>query len=448
MHNSPVERTQRETALGGLLALIARGASAAFVIQSTGLVLKYISQVLLARWIGSVDEYAAFAVAFTWTQLLAVGAALGFTVASLRFIPQYLTSGDTARLRGFLRRSRQLVVLAGILIAAVGTAALAFSAGRQDQVDALRIALWLVPLYAIAELQMQMLRGTRRIAIAFFPSFILQPLLLIGVAFAWWKLQGGLQADSAAWSLVAAVGAVVAIQQFGLSRAIPDLPTGESPIDNTRLWVSVAIPLFLSAGFLMLMGNSDVILLGMLGNDGDAGVYFAASRTARQAAFMLAAVNAIVAPLISGQGALDNRARLERISHIAAALVFFPSLLVAVVLLVFRHWVLGLFGDEYVAGQTALSVLVIGQLINAVTGPVGLLLSLGGHERRSTTVYGCCALFNVLLNCICIPRFGMTGAAVATSSSLIVANVWLAILVVKHMGIMPIPLLPRSRLKT
>lgn len=441
MQESPLDRPRLESPFGNILGLIARGASAAFLIQSTGLLLKYASQVLLARWIGSVDEYAAFALAFTWTQLLAVGAALGFTTAALRFVPQYLESSDSSRLIGFLKRSRQLVIAAGIVIAAAGTFALAFTSESPFQVDALRIGLWLVPLYAVSELQMQSIRGTRRIASAFFPSFVLQPLLLIGAAFAWLTWRGELTAVSAAWSLVAAVAAVVLIQQLYLVRAVPNMTGSASPSYETRHWLNVSIPLFLSAGFLMLMSNSDVIMLGYLRSEAEAGVYFAASRTARQAAFMLAAVNAIVAPLISGQKALGDRARLQRISQVAAALVFFPSLIVAVVLLVFSRWVLGLFGDEYVAGQTALSVLVIGQLINALTGPVGFLLSLGGYERQSTKVYGYCSLLNVALNYICISRYGMTGAAVATSASLIIANVWLAVLVVKHLGIMPIPLM-------
>jgi O-antigen/teichoic acid export membrane protein len=416
------------------------------VIQATGLVLKYASQILLARWMDSVGEYSAFAIAFTWTQLLAVGAALGLTTAALRFIPEYVTKGEDARLVGFLGRSRQLVIAAGLVIAAAGTLMLMVVEDRPLQLSALRIGLWLVPLYALAELQMQSVRATRKVASAFLPSFVLQPIFLIAAALAWLEWRGELTAVSGVVSLVLAVAAVAVVQRFALVRAIPETIRNTAPEYETRRWLNVSVPLLLSAAFLMLMSNTDVILLGMMRGDGEAGIYFAASRTARQAAFMLAAVNAIVAPLISGQIAGGDRQRLQRLVHLAAAMVFIPSLVVAVVLLALNQWILGLFGTEYLAARNPLFVLVIGQLVNALTGPVGFLLSLGGHERSSTMVYGWCALMNIGLNALLIAQFGITGAAVATSFSLAVANLWLTVLVVRHLRIMPIPFLslPRS----
>ena len=154
-----------------------------------------------------------------------------------------------------------------------------------------------------------------------------------------------------------------------------------------------------------------------------------------------------MAPLISSQIASGNREQLQRLVHRAVAMVFVPSLIVAVVLLALNRWILDLFGSEFLAGSTPLFVLVIGQLVNALTGPVGFLLSLSGHERRSTTVYGCCTLLNVGLNLVLISRFGMTGAAVATSVSLAIANLWLTVLVVRHLKIMPIPFLPAFLVK-
>ena len=431
----------RTRSLPDLSRLVVRGASAAFLIQSTGVALKYAAQVLLARWMDSVAEYSAYAVAFTWMQLLAVIAAVGLTTAALRFVPEYVTRGEDGLLRGFLSRSRQIVLAAGVAIAVVCSLGLMIAQGRPLHGSALQIGFWLVPLYALTELQMQSIRGTRRVASAFLPSFVLQPIILMAAAFAWLQWRGELTAISGTVSLGLAIIAVAIVQRFSLMRAIPPTVRDTDCEDDTRRWLNVSVPLLLSAGFLMVISNTDVILLGMMRSDGEAGVYFAASRTARQAAFMLAAVNAIVAPLISGKIASGEREGLQRLVHLAAAMVFVPSLIVAVVLLSLSQWILGLFGPEYLDGQVALSVLVIGQLVNALTGPVGFLLSLGGHERRSTWVYGWCMLLNVVLNVVLISRYGITGAAAATSISLAIANLWLAVLVVRHLGIMPIPLL-------
>ena len=251
-----------------------RGAFAAFVIQSTGLVLKYASQVLLARWMGSVEQFSAYAVTFTWLQLTSVAAALGLTTAALRFIPEYTTRGEDGLLRGFLSRSRQLVFAAGAVIAVVSTLVLMFVDGNPIQTSTLRIGFWLVPLYALTELQMQSIRGTRRVASAFLPSFIVQPAVLMAAAFVWLNWSGELTAVSATLALGMALTVVIVIQRFSLSRAIPSSVAQSPAAFNMHRWMSVSFPLLLSAGFLILMANTDVILLGMLRDDGEAGIYF------------------------------------------------------------------------------------------------------------------------------------------------------------------------------
>jgi O-antigen/teichoic acid export membrane protein len=441
LHRLEIWREHR-LALSDLFRSMVKGAGTAFIIQSSGMVLKYVSVVLLARWISSSREFDAYVFSFISIQLLAVAAALGLTTSSLRFIPEYITGRKWGELKGWLRRSRQLVVLAGVAIALVGSVILFVVDGRSSQGTAFLIGLWLVPIYALSEVQMQSIRATHRVATAFAPSFLMQPILLItgaGVLFVWW---GQLTAVMALSCLGAALVAVVLIQRILLLATLPEPSRGVPPVDETRRWLEVSFPLLLSAGFLIVMNRTDNFLLGLWGDEGETGIYFVASRTAQQAAFMLAAVNAIVAPMVSTRHARGDREGLQRVCRFAVQLVFWPSLVVAVFLLVFSEWVLRLSGPEFVEGQTALFVLVIGQLFNALTGPVGVLLALSGRQKLSTRVYGCCAALNILLNVLFIPAFGMTGAAFATATSLIIANLWLAILVVRQMGIMPVPWLP------
>ncbi|MEZ6045087.1 MAG: polysaccharide biosynthesis C-terminal domain-containing protein [Planctomycetaceae bacterium] len=86
-------------------------------------------------------------------------------------------------------------------------------------------------------------------------------------------------------------------------------------------------------------------------------------------------------------------------------------------------------------------IIAVGQLINALTGPVGLLLSLCGHQRASQRVYGWTTLLYLVLNLLWIPGWGMMGAAAANGLTLILTNLWLAILVYREMKIVPLPYL-------
>ena len=59
-------------------------------------------------------------------------------------------------------------------------------------------------------------------------------------------------------------------------------------------------------------------------------------------------------------------------------------------------------------------------------GPVGLLLNMTGHERETAKGVAISAVLNMVLNFLLIPRWGITGAAVATTVSMIAWNLLLA----------------------
>ncbi|MEZ6045088.1 MAG: MATE family efflux transporter [Planctomycetaceae bacterium] len=99
--------------------------------------------------------------------------------------------------------------------------------------------------------------------------------------------------------------------------------------------------------FLIIIGNADVVLLNSMGNETEAGVYAAATRAARLSAFLLLAVNAIVAPVISQAYARGENENLTRICRYAITLAFWPSFGLALVLILFGVPILEIFRDGY-----------------------------------------------------------------------------------------------------
>ncbi len=103
----------------------------------------------------------------------------------------------------------------------------------------------------------------------------------------------------------------------------------------------------------------------------------------------------------------------------------------------FSQSILSIFGAEFVVASWELKILVLGQLIDVLCGSVGYLMIMTGHQNQSFMVSGCCVLINLVLNAIAIPLLGTLGAAIATAFTLIVWNIWMSILVVKHLQINP-----------
>src|SRR6201993_5317300 len=76
-----------------------------FVIRVLSAGLAYLSQILLARWMGGSD-YGIYVYVWTWVLLLGSMMDFGISASAQKIIPEYRTSGDHARLRGFLSGSR------------------------------------------------------------------------------------------------------------------------------------------------------------------------------------------------------------------------------------------------------------------------------------------------------------------------------------------------------
>ena len=75
------------------------------------------------------------------------------------------------------------------------------------------------------------------------------------------------------------------------------------------------------------------------------------------------------------------------------------------------------------AGYPALVVLVVGQVVNAATGSVGVVLGMTGHAGRLFVNAGLTAVLTVGLNVVVHPAVRHCWSALATSISLATVNV-------------------------
>lgn len=418
---------------GDLKGLLLRGAGAAFVIQILGGGLKYLLEVLYARWTGA-EGFGSFIYAVNWALLLSLPAGLGLTVAVLRYVPAYLEQGDGGRMRALIRWSRGVTLLAGIGVGAL--AAVGFSLWHPTRVDgvALRAGMGLVPLWALMALQLALVQGTRRIALAYAPSEVLRPLLAVLLGGAVFLATGRLTPLLALACFGSAVVVVIGVQHAAIRRAFSSVPRGRAR-PAVAEWMRVALPLLVANGCFMALQRVDGLVLGAFHGARAAGLYEGAARTTVLATTVLLAVSAIAAPTIGALHARGDHAQLQRMVRTAARWMLLPSLALALGLVLFATPILRLWGPDFTDAAPALRILVVGQLVNAAVGPVGYLLSLTGHERRVARVYAIAAGLDLVLCLLLVPPFGAIGAAIATSVATILWNLWMFALVWKHLGV-------------
>jgi hypothetical protein len=117
-----IERAYALFADGSDSSLVRRLAGAAFLIRVVSAALTFVSQILLARWMGGF-EFGIYIYGWTWVLLIGGMVDLGLGSAAQRFIPEYTEQKRFTLLRGFLSGSRWLALLFGTIAGAVGALA-------------------------------------------------------------------------------------------------------------------------------------------------------------------------------------------------------------------------------------------------------------------------------------------------------------------------------------
>jgi O-antigen/teichoic acid export membrane protein len=87
----------------------------------------------------------------------------------------------------------------------------------------------------------------------------------------------------------------------------------------------------------------------------------------------------------------------------------------------FGEGLLYVFGRDVLLGVPALAILAVGNLAGALAVPAYVLL-LGGKARYSTLAGASCLIFQLVSLPILVPRYGITGAALASASGMVLSQ--------------------------
>ena len=366
-------------------------------------------------------------------------AGLGLPTAVLRFVSAYRAQRDWPHLRGIVRSSWRQTFIISVVIASCSAVSLmwlnAFY-GSGPYTIPLSVGIWAVPIMALVNLQREVIRAFQQIVLAYAPSLIMQPLLLISMV-ALWRLHQDLTSTIAIILSLLSTGLALALQWLLFQHDLEDHIRNARPVYENAQWWKVALPLMLLSGSHVVLSQTDTLMIGVFLDTEQVGIYSAAVKTASWVPFVLLAVNAIAAPLIASLYAQGDRPGLQQLVSTVARWMFYPALATAIGLFSLAEPILQLFGPEFIAAKGALGTLILGQLVNVGAGSVAYLMTMTGHQDQSVLVMGASALVNVLLNLVGIQFFGIFGAALATAVSMAMWNIWLHVLVVRQLGVYP-----------
>jgi O-antigen/teichoic acid export membrane protein len=219
--------------------------------------------------------------------------------------------------------------------------------------------------------------------------------------------------------LTVAVPAWLRLRRRGLFRG-----AGGPSLGRARRVVRYGLRAQVGSVILLLNARLDFALVGGLVGSRALGIYAIASRFAELLRLPSLAVNYVLYPAYARRGgaaaAREARAMMPRVGWIplAAAVPF------GVAATFFIPW---LYGEPFQAAITPTYVLLLGLSGSAIAGVITAFLYGDGRPGLNSLAMGAGLLITIALDLLLIPRFGVLGAALASSVAYLSTTAFLVV---------------------
>ncbi|MEM7140168.1 MAG: lipopolysaccharide biosynthesis protein [Actinomycetota bacterium] len=430
----------RMTGADGSMSMAAAGTLS---ISLVGTAVRFVLQVLLANWMTQA-AYGLFLVGRSWGELLAKVPSRGYKLSAVRQLPRYEHDAAWPAYRGFVRRSSLETLVLGIAITLA--AAVIYAAGT-DRVDGVFLAGFaLAPALALSSLWRSILQAGHRYVPALGVTELAQPLAFaVGVGAVAAATDLSPTVAVALWT--ASVAATAAIQWLMHLRWRPGPRRVAPDYADRRRWAQASRTDFVAQLALAAMSVLDLILVGWLLGPTEAALYGVASRVAVLGRIVNSGLESVVSPRITAAHARGDVPAIQGLVDQSIRVSTWPTVAFGVGVAALATPILRVFDDTYVDARSVLWILLAGNLVNALTGPSGFVISMTGYERPYAWIMATHAvLLGVAVWAFAGPH-GILGVAVARTAVTVSWNAVLSTLAWRRLRVRcyprPAVLLPR-----
>ncbi|RZW44905.1 MAG: hypothetical protein EX263_10250, partial [Flavobacteriaceae bacterium] len=186
--------------------------------------------------------------------------------------------------------------------------------------------------------------------------------------------------------------------------------------------LKVSFPMSFSLISLLIMQSFDIYVLEKFFSFKTVAYYGIAIKISAVVGIILTSINATIAPQISKLFFADEMSNLRQVIKKATTLNVILTIPLILFLIIFSNNILSFFGSNYILAQQALYIILFGQIINALCGPVGLYLNMTGRQNLFQKVLLIALVINIVMNLVLIPKYEMIGAAISTAFSFTMWN--------------------------
>lgn len=402
MTKKPKNREQQSTASAIAITYVRQ-----FLAGAAQLGLIFIS----ARTLGAT-ETGNLALALVFPKVLAAFLNLGMGSANVYFLASRQVTPETA-----WAYSRKLTAMLSLLGLCLGVAVIKIApellfAGVEQ--GTLAVALFALPFILLVSAAASILQGTQDFP-AFNKAVLIQPMLaLFGASLLWFFEAVNLELFVLWVTLSHGIAGIFVF--VALKRRVPHL-SAKAPINQyRRMAFGYGVKSHLSNLLTYLNYRVDLFLVNAIAGPSSAGLYAIAIRIAEQLWLLCQAFSTIALPYFSAL-TISEHAR-NKVVLLMARMALWLTTLGAIILAVYAEPLLFLlFGAEFSASSATLRILLMG--VVALSASQILASDLASRELvgLNLAIVAVVLLFNIAGNLTLIPKYGIEGAAIASSGA-------------------------------
>jgi len=211
----------------------------------------------------------------------------------------------------------------------------------------------------------------------------------------------------------------------------------KSPVKKELLFFS--LPLVFSGMSWFLLQATDKFMIGFSMTEYDVGLYNSACIVSMYLNIFLVSIMFIYQPVGTKLFGAGKNLELKKLYQTITKWVFLiASPLIMLVFLQPEFIISFLFGAEYLGAVVPLSILFLTYTIRICLGPAGGSVIMLGKTKQLMYIVASMAFMNIALNYFLIPIYGITGAAIATGTSVMILSILEAGYLYKISHIQPI----------
>ena len=425
---------------------IIKGSGISFFLRFGGLAVGYLLTLLIANLFGA-NGLGDYVLAITILRLFTLLAKLGLDTTSIRFIAAFASQDKWTSIFRFRKQIISILSISSI----VASLLMYFLAEPiADLINAnykyIQLSAFFVLPMAFFMLHYESLRGLKRIAAFSFFYMMAQGLFTIVSVLIIHQFTISSNVPIYAYLVSVFIVSILSFLSFkySLKKSSEGKESAEKELRSYSEILKISVPLMFAQSVQFIMAWTDKLMLGAIDtpnvslglttNSSEVGIYHTAFKLSMFAAVALMSINSIASPKFAEMYASKNREGLKKIVHQSTKMIFWLTLPLVVIFFSIPDFLLGLFGEEFKVGMFAFILLSCGKMISAFSGSVGNILQMTGNQNILARILFLGAIINVLLNLILIPKYGINGAAIASTISTVFWNITMVFAVKKKLG--------------